>query len=218
MSKRNVLLVAALMLAACGGASGDDAGTTAADAPTDTSTATGASTTDAPAATTITTAAPATTAPPAPSGEGGGGDPMMVPAGESQVSADGSALTPQSLLRCIPFSESDENLDLQVIGDGFVLFVYVNQAGSLPSHEVSIQGSAVGDGESMGVFSGRVSEAPDGSWYVEFDQPPLDGPPLEWSADRVSGAMTLEDAFDQADPIEVSFDVPVPPDVHDCSL
>lgn len=216
MSKRNVLLAAALMLAACGGASGDDAGTTTPDVPTDTSPAAESPpATDVPAAT--TTAAPATTTPPAPSGEGGGGDPMMVPAGDSQVSVDGSALTPQSLLRCIPFSESDEDLDLQVIGDGYVLFIYVNQAGS-PSHEVSIQGSAVGDRESMGVFSGMVSDAPDGSWYVEFDQPPLDGPPLEWSADRVSGTMTLEDAFDQADPIEVGFDVPVPPDVHDCSL
>jgi hypothetical protein len=216
MSRRTVLLAAVLMLAACGGASGDDAGTTVApDAPADTTPATEAPTaTEAPA----TTAAPASTAPPAPSGDAGGGDPMMVPAGDSQVSVDGSALTPQSLLRCIPFSESGEDLDLQAIGHGFVLFVYVNQAGSASSHDLSIQGSVVGDGESMGVFSGMVSEYPDGNWYVEFDQPPLDGPPLEWSGDRVSGTMTLDDSFEQADPIEVSFDVPVPPDVHDCSL
>lgn len=143
---------------------------------------------------------------------------MMVSAGDSQVSVDGSALTPQSLLRCIPFSESAEDLDLQVIGDGFVLFVYVNQAGSVSSHDVSIQGSAVGEDGATGVFSGMVSEYPDGNWYVEFDQPPLDGPPLEWSGDRVSGTMTLADSYEVADPIEVSFDVPVPPDVHDCSL
>ena len=213
MSKRTLLLAAALMLTACGGASGADAGATTAAAPDDTTSAT-----EAPAATQApaTTAAPATTV--APAGNGGNGDPMMVPAGDSQVSVDGSALTAQSLLRCIPFSESDEDLDLQVIGDGFVLFVYVNQGGSAPSHELSIQGGAVGDGEAMGVFSGMVSEYPDGNWYVELDQPPLDGPPLEWSAGRVSGTMTLEDAFEQADPIEVSFDVPVPPDVHDCSL
>lgn len=219
MSKRTLLFAVVLLLAACGGASGDDSDTTTPpDAAAEATPATEVPAATQAPATTAAPAAPATTAPPAPAGDAGSGGPMMVPAGDSQVSVDGSALTPQSLLRCIPFSESDEDLDLQVIGDGFVLFVYVNQGGSLPSHEVSIQGSAVGDGESMGVFSGMVSESPDGNWYVEFDQPPLAGPPLEWSGDRVSGTMTLEDAYEQADPIEVSFDVPVPPDVHDCSL
>jgi hypothetical protein len=216
MSRRTVLLAAVLMLAACGGASGDDAGTTVApDAPADTTPATEAPTaTEAPA----TTAAPASTAPPAPSGDAGGGDPMMVPAGDSQVSVDGSALTPQSLLRCIPFSESGEDLDLQADRPR-LRAVRVRQSGRF-----RVFTRFVDSGERRrrwgidGVFSGMVSEYPDGNWYVEFDQPPLDGPPLEWSGDRVSGTMTLDDSYEQADPIEVSFDVPVPPDVHDCSL
>lgn len=39
------------------------------------------------------------------------------------MSVDGAALAPPSLLRCIPYSESDGDLDLHVIGDGFVLFM-----------------------------------------------------------------------------------------------
>lgn len=214
MSKLSALFAAVLIVTACGGSSGDAVDAPGTDPSGDATVATPAppsSETPAP------TEAPTPTEAPAESGDAGTGNPMMVPAGDGQVSVDGTPLAPQSLLRCIPYSESDADLDLQVIGDGFVLFIYVNQQG-IVSHELSIQGSAVGDGGSMGVFGGMASESPDGNWHIEFDQPALDGPPFEWSGDRVSGSLTLADAYEEADPIEVGFDVPVPPDVHDCSL
>lgn len=68
------------------------------------------------------------------------------------------------------------------------------------------------------MFSATASESPDGNWYIEFDRSALDGPPFEWSGDRLSGSLTLADAYEPADPIDVSFDVPVPSDGHDCSV
>lgn len=214
MSKLSALFAAVLIVTACGGSSGEAVDTPATDPPGETTVAPAAPSTPG---TPAPTEAPGTMEPPAASGDSGTGNPMMVPAGDGQVSVDGVPLAPQSLLRCIPYSESDADLDLQVIGDGFVLFIYLSQQGTT-SHELSIQGNAVGDGGSMGVFNEMASESPDGNWYIEFDQPALDGPPFEWSGDRVAGSLTLADAYEEADPIDVGFDVPVPPDVHDCSL
>ena len=149
-------------------------------------------------------------------GSGGVGD-LLVPAGDATVAVDGTQLTPQNLLRCIPFSDDEGDLDLQVLGDGFILFIYVS-TGGFEAHELSMQGSAIGVDGSMGVFSGSAASVDGTSWIDGDTGEPVDGPPFEYTGDRVSGMLTISDVQGGQDPIEVSFDTQVPPDVNDCSL
>jgi hypothetical protein len=203
MSRGSLLLALTLALAACGG--------TAEEA--DVADSVTPSQTEAPSQ-----PEPTTTEASSDDGSsdgGGGADLLIVPAGDSTVSVDGKAMTTQELLRCIPFDESDGTLDLQVFGDGFQLNVYITTGGA-PFMELSISGRAVGDGESTGVFSAMVSEL-GGTWYLDAEEP-VDGPPFDWQGDRIRGSLTLADIFEEADPIEVDFDVIVPGDVNDCSL
>jgi hypothetical protein len=166
----------------------------------------------------------------APSGAGGDG-PELIPAGDSQVAINGEPVAANSLLRCEPFSASEELglpggedsevLDLQVLGDGYILFIGVSSETApgdiqLGSQSASIQGRAVGDGESTGVFETSVRQNGD-QWFGDGAEP-ADGPLMEWTGDRVAGSATLADTFEAADPIEVTFDVVVPEEVQDCSL
>jgi hypothetical protein len=123
-------------------------------------------------------------------------------------------MTPQDLLRCAPFYESDGNLDLTILGDGFTLFIYVTRSDVNTGNELSIQGQAVG--ESTVGFSGSVSEI-GGSWYDDSFEL-VDGPAFDWQGDRISRSLTLIEVLEEADPIEVVFDVIVPGDISDCSL
>jgi hypothetical protein len=149
---------------------------------------------------------------------GGGetGGPIIVPAGDSTVSVGGQPLTTQQVVRCIPFNDGDENLDLAILGDGFTFFVYIDVGNAGRTEELGINGLAVGDGESVGLFGAIVSDFT-GSWTNE-SLGPVDGPAFDWQGDRISGTMTLVDFNEIADPIEVSFDMIVPSDISDCSL
>jgi len=175
--------------------------------------------TTTPAATTPTDAAPqaepTTTAAASPGGQATGG-PIIVPAGDSTVSVGGQPLIAQEIVRCIPFSDIDGNLDLAILGDGFTLFVYVTETATSRTEELAINGLAVGDGESLGVFGANVSDL-GGSWAND-SVGPVDGPAFNWQGDRISGTMTLVDFYETADPIDVTFDMIVPSDVSDCSL
>lgn len=207
------LAFAVLLVVACGGDA--DGGSEAADEPTETTLATA----DEPTDETEATEAPADEDPPADdSGDGGGGiqpGGMVVEPGDATVAADGESLTPTGLLRCIPFSDDEGTLDLQILGDGFELFVYVTPS----SHELSIQGRAIGDGESLAVFSNSAFSFDGGTTYTDDESGEvLDAPPFDYSGDRVSGSMVIYDAYGTGDSIEVSFDSPVPSEVNDCSL
>ena len=203
---RSLALMAVISLVtACGGSGGDST-------PDDTPGADQATTTTAPAPETPVDE-PEDGEPPA----GGVGDPggiQMVPAGNSTVSVDGTALAPQELLRCIPFQEDDDRLDLTVLGDGFQLFINVTESSD---NELTIQGRAVGDGESTGVFAASMFSL-DGESWINDESEVTDHTPFTWTGDRVSGSMTLLDIFDSGDTVEVTFDVIVPPDTQDCSL
>lgn len=168
----------------------------------------------------------------APSG-GGGDGPELIPAGDSEVVIDGEPVASNSLLRCEPVDSSEalgledvnqgeegEALDLQVLGDGYQLFIGVSSSTApgdiqLGNQSISIQGRAVGDGESTGVFETSVMKN-GGQWFDGADQ--VDGPLMEWTGDRVTGSATLTDVLEAADPIEVAFDVLVPEEVQNCSL
>ena len=207
------LLLALVMVVACGGDA--DGGSEAADEPTGTTQAPSDDQTDE----TEATEAPADDDPPADDagGSGGGIEPggMVVEPGDATVTAGGESLTPTGLLRCTPFSDEDGSLDLQILGDGFELFVYVTAT----SQELSLQGRAIGDGESLAVYSNSAFTFDGGTTYTDDESGEvLDAPPFEVSGDRVSGSMVIYDAYGTGDSLEVSFDAPVPSDVHDCSL
>ena len=210
MKRILALAVVAAMVAACGG-SGGDADPEGGDS----------------ASGTTTTAAPGTTQPgeESPDDEDEPGeeepdapsspDPDLEPAGDTTVSVDGTALVAEFLLRCIPFDDGDDDLDLTVLGQGFILFINV-RSGLPTSHELTIQGTAAGSDGGTGVFGAAAYEM-GGGWSTE-EGDSLDGPPFEYTGDRVSGSMVLLDARGGSDTIEVAFDARVPDDIVDCSL
>lgn len=195
----------ALVLTACAGAV-EEADTAATQTSPQTETTGQVSTTQADAA-----PQPTTTATASPGG-GATDGPNLVAAGDSTVSVDGQSLNAQQIVRCIPFSDTDGNLDLTMVGDGFTLFVYVSENTSGSVEELNINGPAVGDG----LYAGTLSEV-GGSW-INDSLEPVDGPAFDWQGDRISGTMTLADITDTADPVDVRFDMIVPSDVSDCSL
>lgn len=197
----------ALVLAACAGTV-EEADTAVNQTSPQTETTGQASTTQADA---TPQTEPTTTAAASPGG-GATGGPIIVPAGDSTVSVGGQPLVTQQIVRCIPFSDIDGNLDLTMLGDGFTLFVYVSESTSGSTQELNINGLAVGDG----LFAATLSEI-GGSWLNDSFEP-VDGPAFDWQGDRISGTMTLVDITETADPIDVTFDMIVPSDVSDCSL
>lgn len=149
------------------------------------------------------------------SGSPGGGDAI------GSIEVDGQTFDVQEMLRCEPSFDGEDNLDLQASGIGLRLFIYINtplgSANALVAHELSIQGSAIGSGGQTGVFSGAANSTQGGPWLDE-DANPLPGPPFTVAGDRVSGSLILADARGGAETIDVSFDVPIPSEVMDCSL
>jgi hypothetical protein len=186
-----VCLISAVFLVACGGS--DSTPSTTAGS----TTTTGAGTTAPPVD---------TTAPTTPTGGGAGG----------QVVVAGEALAVDQLLRCVPFGDSEADLDLTVLGAGYQLFIYISRPlgdESLVTHELTIQGSAAG-----GVFAASANSFGGGGWTMDDGEQALSGPPFEYSGDSVSGSMLLTEIYEGETTVEVSFNVPVPTEIVDCSL
>jgi len=148
-----------------------------------------------------------------PDGTDDEGEDSQPPAsdGDGVIELNGERINVNEVRRCEPFSDSEGNLDLTAIGEGVMLFVVVNE-GTVLSHELSLQGSSAG-----GVFSATANQFSDGSWTDEDGQP-ISGAPFTVGEDRISGSMTLNDARGGADTADVSFELPIPSEIIDCSL
>lgn len=182
--------------AACGGDDDDDTGpATTAAATTGTA---GSPTTDG-------AAASATTA-----GNSGSG------ASTGQVGfvvVDGNRIALTQTRRCKPFSGRGEDLDLTGIGPNVQVFVAVNRLISnspAVSHELSIQGNAVG-----GAFSASANSL-DGNSWIDEDGTPIAGAPFDITAERVSGGMVVADARGSGATHEVTFDIAIPSEIIEC--
>ncbi|MDE0804761.1 MAG: hypothetical protein OSA99_15740 [Acidimicrobiales bacterium] len=115
------------------------------------------------------------------------------------ITINGDAYAVSTLNRCIPFSESDDDLDLQALGDGVKINIY---ASSGTIDDVSVDGSTVESEYGSRAFGGFDSQIHDQS---------TDG-------GRAMGSATMPDAMGGTDTVEVEWDVEIPSDVRDCSL
>lgn len=188
-------IVLSLLLVACGGSTaepGGNGGTTTTGPQTPTTTGGSA---------TSTSTIPGATTPPPSSGSVDG-----------EVVINGVTHGIDEMLRCEPFGDDPNALDLTALGQGYTLFVVIEFFAGSPFHELSIQGIAAG-----GVFNEGASQV-GGSWVTMDSEETLDGPPFTVSGDRISGAMTLVESFSRDGTLDVSFDVPVPSEIEDCSL
>ncbi len=199
ISRFYVALIVSLVLvaAACGGS--DDGG----DADNDDGTASATTTTTAAATTQGDSGGTSTTPPPQ---DDGGSAPQDVPAvgEEGSFTVNDTEFVVTFLNRCIPFGGEDgETIDLQPVaqGQGGMLFLY----GTADSLEVTVQGNSLEE------LYGSIAFVADPFDTGEVHESTIAG-------DRWTGSATLNDIYDAADPVSVSWDVMIPSDVQDCSL
>ena len=195
MKRRRVyvaLIVSLVLVAsACGGSDegGDDEDVTSAT--TTTTAASGQSNGDG-----VTTTSPTDPGDSAPQDQ-----PPVGEAGSFTVNGTEFAVT--LLNRCIPFGGEDgQTIDLQTLaqGQGGELFLY----GTADSVEVSVQGTTVNE------MYGSIAFTADPFDTGEIQESSIDG-------DRWTGAATLNDALDVAEPVSVTWDVMIPDEIRDCS-
>ncbi|WP_436794153.1 hypothetical protein [Actinospongicola halichondriae] len=115
------------------------------------------------------------------------------------ITINGDVYPVTMLNRCIPFSGSDDDLDLQALGEGVKINIYAS-AGVVD--DVSIDGSTVTSEYGSRAFGGFDSVIADQS---------TDG-------GRTTGSATMPDATGGPTTVEVEWDVEIPSDVRDCSL
>lgn len=178
------LLVCGLVgLAACGGSSTvEDSDGTTATSPQDTPTTGDSTSTPSSSSTT--------------SDEGTGGEePEVGEAGSFTVNDVEFAVT--MLNRCIPFSDSPGNLDLQALAGGAKLNLQL--LGSMT--DVSVDGSLIEEEfGSIAFGDDQVVEA------------------SEVSGDRWTGSATAADSLGSGTVVEIAWDVMVPEEARDCGL
>jgi hypothetical protein len=145
-------------------------------------------------------------------GDDGGGDAPapQLPAGvtgDGGITIDGESYAVEAVFRCEPFNDGERDLDLTAMAGTVTFFVYISEFMGVSSHELSLQGP-------MGIFSGMHSQIGD-DWFDE-NLEPVDGPPFEVDGNRVRGAMTLIEAREGVEAIDVSFELPIPSEMEAC--
>lgn len=134
--------------------------------------------------------------------DGGEGDDGASTGGSGEfgtIIINGDEYGVDTLNRCIPFSESDEDLDLQALGGGVKINIYAT-AGTVD--DVSVDGSTVSNEYGSIAFGGSDSDISDAT---------VDG-------GRTTGSATLPDATGSGETVDVQWDVEIPDEVRDCSL
>lgn len=133
-------------------------------------------------------------------GDDDAGDDDAPATGEfGTITIDGDVYPVTMLNRCIPFSGSDDDLDLQALGDGVKINIYAS-AGVVD--DVSVDGATVTSEYGSRAFGGFDSVIADQS---------TDG-------GRTTGSATMPDATGGATTVDVQWDVEIPDEVRDCSL
>lgn len=128
------------------------------------------------------------------------GDDEAPAAGEfGTITINGDVYPVTMLNRCIPFSGSDDDLDLQALGDGVKINIYAS-AGVVD--DVSVDGATVTAEYGSRAFGGFDSVIADQS---------TDG-------GRTTGSATMPDAMGGSTTVDVQWDVEIPDEVRDCSL
>lgn len=200
-----LVLALVLVVAACGGSDDDGGGTDEGGSGTTVAAADdgGAGTTAPVESSDTTTSAPADSSDTTTSAESGGGEtPEVTEMGSFTVNGTEFAVT--FLNRCIPFGGEDGvTIDLQPIAQG--QGAQLNLYGTADSVEVSVQGSTISD------MFGSIAFAADPFGNGEIQESSIDG-------DRWTGSATLNDALQAVDPVDVTWDVMIPPEAIDCSL
>jgi hypothetical protein len=129
--------------------------------------------------------------------EAGDGDEAAVTEmGTITINGDVYAVT--NLNRCIPFSESDDDLDLQALSNGVKINLYAT-AGTID--DVSVDGSGV--------------EAEYGSMAFGEDPAISDATIADG---RTSGSATIGDSLGSGTTVDIEWDVQIPDEARDCSL
>lgn len=197
--RRLILLLVSILLVitACGGSSGEEntgdpgAATTEVSEPDDEDSAD----TDTTVPQTDTTQTTAT-----------GGDESATPevgeAGSFTVNETEFVVT--LLNRCIPFSDSPGNLDLQALAQGEGAKLNLVLMGG--TTEVSVDGSGIQEAFGSMAFAGDSFDEDGGVQSSEI------------AGDRWTGSATLYDSLDSGETVDVIWDVMVPAEAQDCGL
>lgn len=124
--------------------------------------------------------------------------PAQPETGEAgSFTVDDTSFAVTNLNRCIPFSESADDLDLQARAPGAQLNLYLDGG----STDVSVQGSAVQE------LAGSMAFGLEG-----------DDPESSISGDRWTGSATVVDAMGSGTSVDLTWDVQIPSEIRDCSL
>jgi hypothetical protein len=157
------------------------------------------------ATTGTTSQPPATTGPTPPAGGSVDGE----------VTVGGVPYAVLEILRCEPFTDHQDSLDLTAIGDDFEVFITIEHVlASTPQHSLTIQGAVAG-----GIFEeSAMPMPPSNSWRTLDSDETLPGPPFEVAGNRINGSMSLTSISGGSSGVEVEFDLPIPEEIVDCSL
>jgi hypothetical protein len=188
-----VILVPALIviLAACGGSDDGGGDTSGAGAVLDTTAATESSGGADGGST-------ETTAPDDAPDEGAAAAPEQAAVGDAgSFTVNGTEFAVTFLNRCIPFQDESGNIDLQALGQGGKLDLYL--IGEFL--EVSVDGLGIEE------MFGSIAFGADPVIHESI----IDG-------DRWMGSATVGDSLGSGDPVDITWNVMIPAEAIDCSL
>lgn len=185
-----VVLAIAVMLVAAACSSSDDGGDEGAGEPSTTTTSTAAGGDEGASASTTTTTA------------GGGAEQPDQPAvgEEGSFTVDGTEFAVTMLNRCIPFFDEPGNVDLQALSQGISAKINLAYMGAFT--DISVDGSTINEMFGSIAFSSTDPESIESTI----------------TGDRWTGSATLTDAVGGETTVDVTWDVMIPPEPHDCSL